>query len=319
MKRNHFKRFACAATAAAICAGAVFAFAGCTTKHPEITVTYTFNGTDYAVAYRLSRNDAPRTVQHFIEVADTGFYDGMCVHDYGDSKIHTGGYTLENGALVEKDYFSAMKAAEEEGTKFSQSVWANGNDVVSSSPVFTTADDTMTPLYTVYGEFSNNGNNLTHARENVHEFGALVMYYNAEKQPENGANPPRVTTLRNDGGKNNGGDKYDKDKSYVYNSATSLFYTFTGQSNATLDSQYCVFGKVTDAGSKKLQELIDAIDKYQDDLSEDAAFTDTTLIGPSEYLQYEPIERIKTSGLNAEYETPVDVPILIKSVKVNKY
>ena len=60
MKKNSFKRFACAATAAALCAGAVFAFTGCTTKHPEITVTYTFNGTDYAVAYKLSRYDAPK-------------------------------------------------------------------------------------------------------------------------------------------------------------------------------------------------------------------------------------------------------------------
>ncbi len=319
MKKNSFKRFACAATAAALCAGAVFAFTGCTTKHPEITVTYTFNGTDYAVAYKLSRYDAPKTVQHFIEVADTGFYDGLCVHDFGEDKIHTGGYTVENGALVEKDYFSAMKTAEGEGKKFTQSVWANGREVVSSSPVYTTADDAMTPLYTVYGEFSQNGNNTTNAKENVHEFGALVMYYNAEKQPENGENPPRVTTERNDGGKNNGGNKYDNDKSYVYNSATSLFYTFTGQSNTALDSKYCVFGKTTEAGSKKLQELIDAIDEYKKDLSEDVSFTETTLIGPSEYLQYEPIERIKTSGLNAEYNTPIDVPILVKSVKVNKY
>ena len=69
MKKNSFKRFACAATAAALCAGAVFAFTGCTTKHPEITVTYTFNATDYAVAYASAhKNFPPVRLQSIISV-----------------------------------------------------------------------------------------------------------------------------------------------------------------------------------------------------------------------------------------------------------
>ena len=93
MKKKILRRVVAVGTTALIAAGAMAMFAGCTTSNnPEVTITYTFNGEDYKVDYILSRVDAPRTVQHFIELADAGFYDGLVVHDYQDSTICSGGY-----------------------------------------------------------------------------------------------------------------------------------------------------------------------------------------------------------------------------------
>ena len=65
-------------------------FAGCTTQHPEVTITYSFNNKDYAVRFVLSRNDAPKTVQHFLELADAGYYDGLCIHNYERDMLYSG-------------------------------------------------------------------------------------------------------------------------------------------------------------------------------------------------------------------------------------
>lgn len=309
MKRNSFKKLASILSAAVICSGCAFAFAGCTTKYPEVTITYNFNGTDYAVSYKLSRYDAPKTVQHFIEVADTGFYDGLCIHDYDNNYLYTGGYTIEDGTIVEKDYFTAMKKAEENGTKLTQTVWAKLSDIDENSPVYdTTAEADMVPLYTVYGEFKENGNITQNGADYVHEFGALAMFYtNKEKDST------RVTTVRNSS------KEYNYDAYYSYNSATSLFYTFTGSSNASRDDNYCVFGKVTDDGSKKLQELVEAINDFKNDLEEETSFTESIHLNASTYLQYDPIENVRKSGLDKDYNTPVNKPITVKSVKVTKY
>lgn len=312
MKR--FGKFASVAAAGVLCAGAVFAFAGCTTKHPKVTITYEFNKVTYAVTYTLSRYDAPKTVQHFIEVADTGFYDGLCVHDYDGTYLYGGGYELKNGELEEKDYFTAMKNAEENGAKLTQSVWANGSAVAQSSPVFMGANVERTPLYTVYGEFSKNGMETTNAREYYHKFGALAMFYTPK-----GADNTSVVTERNDKGKNNGGDPYDS-KQYMYNSATSLFYTYTGtSSSSSRDSEYCVFGMADENGMDRLQELVDAIKAFEDNLDEDEEFAPENKLTSSRYLLYDPIAAVREAGLEETFHTPVDAPIYIKSVKVTKY
>lgn len=316
MKKNFFNRTACILSAAVILSGACFALAGCTTKYPEVTITYSFNGTDYAVSYKLSRYDAPKTVQHFIELADADFYNGLCIHDYESNFLYTGGYELKDSELVEKDYFSFVKGAEAEGKKFTQSVWGKRSDLLADSPVLQgfTGDDNMVPMYTVYGEFRDNGNNTQNAKEFTHSYGALVMYYT-----DKGEDQTRVTTERNDGGKNNNGDKYNRDSLYKKNSATSLFYTYLGSSDLTLDQNYCVFGKVTDAGDTKLRELMKAVSDFIATLDGDDSFTEEMHLTAYEYMQNEPVESVKTAGFTADYDTPVDTPITVKSVKVTKY
>ena len=281
--------------------------AGCTTQHPEVTITYSFNDKNYAVRYKLSRNDAPKTVQHFLELADAGFYDGLCVHDYQAGKaFYSGGYYFdEDGDLAEVNYLEKVKKLEEEKKiTFTQSVW--------------TADGEKTPLYAVYGEFSDNGVYLDnqYSRENRHSKGALVMYYpqtKADKKPD-----ITVIVERADGGKNNEGNSTQKGN-YSTNCATSLFYTYTGSSNSSLDNKYCVFGK---ADEDDLNKLLKAIEDYEtslaDDEDEEKSFTEET---PWPSLnQYDYFQDVRTAGLEPNpYQTPKDKPVIIKSVKVNKY
>lgn len=276
-------------------------FAGCTTKHPEVTITYSFNGKDYAVRYTLSRNDAPKTVQHFLELVDAGFYDGMCIHDYKSDAMYSGGYYLKDGELEEVDYFTKVKELEEEkGITFTQSVW--------------TADGNKTPLYTVYGEFYDNGVEHQYARENRHSRGALAMYY---QQVQDTSKPTiEVTVERADGGASNDGNPL-QEQPYYWNCATSLIYTFSA-TNYTLDNSYCVFGMANEKDYReKLEEgLFAAIAEYEEDLPEEESFTKETT---EKLNQYDPFEEVRNAAITATYDTPVDRPIIIKSIKINKY
>ena len=127
MKKKLLNRAAAIGVSALLAAGTAAMFTGCTTSNdPEVTITYSFNGEDYAVHYVLSRVDAPKTVQHFIELADAGFYDGLVVHDYQNYTMKAGGYRLVDGELVEVNYLEEVKRLEEEkGITFTQSVWAD--------------------------------------------------------------------------------------------------------------------------------------------------------------------------------------------------
>ncbi len=295
-----FRRTVAAASATALCAATLFAFAGCTTKHPEVTITYTFNGTDYEVDYILSRYDAPQTVQHFIELADAGYYDGMCIHDYDTNFLYSGGYTLEDGELVEVDYFSRVKQLEEEkGITFTQSVW--------------TDDEAHTPLYTVRGEFTENSVHPQYSRENNHSTGALVMYYTSK-----GSYEGDVVVRRADEGKDNEG-KAEQEERYKYNSATSLFYTYTSPSaNTDLQKTYCVFGMAKDFTKQLDEGLLQAIRDYISERADDENYA----FAPERTEKintFEPFEEVRKGGLTAVYETPVEQPIIIKSVKVTKY
>ena len=284
-------------------------FAGCTTKHPEVTITYSFDGKNYSVRYVLSRNDAPKTVQHFIELADAGFYDGLCVHNYTGEAMYSGGYKLVNGELEEVDYWNTVKQLEEEkNIKFTQSVW--------------TADGEKTPLYTVYGEFEANAVYTQYSRENRHAKGALVMYY--PQTTAEGKSDIDVLVERADGGKNNEGQTIDS-KKYSTNCATSLFYTFMGYSSSGLDYSYCVFGMANEDDYEKNLEkgLFAAIAEYESTLTEDEDNEDsksfTEKITGVKLNQYDPFDQVRKAAIDTTYQTPKDKPIIIKSIKVNKY
>ena len=298
--KKRFLRIGAGVAAAVISAGALFMFAGCTSDHPEVRITYEFNGKEYKVDYVLSRNDAPQTVTHFLELADVGFYDGMIIHDYQDDALYTGGYTLENGELTEVDYFTRVRELEEsENMKFTQTVYRD--------------EERTDPLYTVYGEFERNGlKNLS--RENNHRKGALVMYYTAK-----GSSDVKVTVKRADGGKGNDGIAWQR-SSYALNSATSLFYTYTGSStNYTRGEEYCVFGKVKDYDAFEdglLQAIADYIDAHTDEANE---FSVTETQEDVKLNAYEPFADIVAANVTADFETPIDMPIIVKSVKVTKY
>ena len=301
MKKNFLRRAVAVGATALIAVSSVAMFAGCTTSNnPEVTITYTFNGKDYAVDYVLSRVDAPKTVQHFIELADAGFYDGLVIHDYQDYTLKTGGYKLENGQLVEVDYLTTVKALEADGTSFTQSVWAD--------------EERTIPLYSVYGEFSANGVEQENGKEYVHSEGALVMYYTPKKGQ--GGTDEQVWVQRADGGVDNDGNEYQR-LGYEYNSITSLFYTFTGESRTESDSVYCVIGKAENYTEQREVGLLAAITEYEDTLEEEDSFT--TELKNQPLNRYDYFRNVQTAGLTADYAAPLLMPITIKSVKVTKY
>ncbi|MDE6411632.1 MAG: peptidylprolyl isomerase [Clostridia bacterium] len=295
--KHKVRRIVSLASVLTLGACALGMFAGCTTQHPEVTITYSFNGKDYSVTYTLSRNDAPKTVQHFIELADAGYYDGMCIHDYTSDALYSGGYRLVDGELEEIDYLTTVKALEEEkNITFTQSVWMEDG----------------TPLYAVYGEFSGNGVENEKGREYRHTSGALVMYYTNK-----GTKEIDVKVERADGGKNNDG-KSEQTVHYSKNSATSLFYTYTGVSNSSNDGKYCVFGMADeDDYQNELEKgLFAAIAEYKETLAEDVEFTRKIT---QTLNKYDPFEDVSKGGAEDEFDTPIEKPIIIKSIKVIKY
>ncbi len=279
------------AGAAAIAAVSMLACVGCDTQYPEVTITYEFDGKTYDVEYKLARRGAPQTVQHFIELADAGYYNDTVIHNYEDGGlfIYGGGYTLdENGDLEEKDYWTEVKKLEsEKGISFTQSVFTeNGHE----------------PLYTVRGEFSANGVQKNEKSYRHNEQGTLVMYY-----MDKGNDNTRVATVRSDNGETQENDVYS------YNSATSMFYTFTGTSRTDLDNKYCAFGRTKDYD--QLKALMDAVnEKVQERDENDPFFVEQEII----LNQNDYFELVRNAKDTAIYNVP-DLPIKIVSVKVVKY
>ena len=100
MKKSLLKKIACCACAATASVVSLATFASSETSYPKAEIKVSFEGETYTLTYELARKLAPSTVRHFIELADNGFYDGLCVHDYSTSKWITGGYKQgEDGAL----------------------------------------------------------------------------------------------------------------------------------------------------------------------------------------------------------------------------
>ncbi len=326
MKKHLLRRVGIVAAAAILSAGTLAMFAGCTTRHPEVTIVYSFDGTDYEVDYILSRNDAPRTVQHFIELADAKFYDGLCIHDYTSSYLYTGGYRLvdEEGngwvadsgksyELEEVDYFTWAENYEaEHGKTFTQTVWKNAGTAANPQK--------GQELYTVYGEMQSKVNHGDGSREYRHSQGALVMYY-TEKDVSMGYN---VVVERMDGGKGNDGEKL-QDEEYLYDSATSLFYTYTSPDTSYTRSDYCVFGKAKNYTDQLENGLLKAIRDYISDHSDDEdpedeggySFTTQQEWRLNRYEKY--FSGITADSNTATYSLPLTEPIIIKSVRVKKY
>ena len=69
-----------------------FAFVGCESKRPEISIRITFNGETYDLEYQLYRNMYPQTVAHYLELIDMDYFDGTVIHDYQSSRMVGGGY-----------------------------------------------------------------------------------------------------------------------------------------------------------------------------------------------------------------------------------
>ena len=289
-----FKKVVCATLTAVSVIGGAMAFTGCTTNHPEVEMQIGFNGKTYTLEYKLYRKKATNTVNHFLALAENGYYDGLCVHNYTDSKWYTGGYSYNDatevdGGLTYKDYFSVVSAY---SNKDFVSVWL---------------DNAKTkPTYTLYGEFSENGMSIDKGDFLSQSLGSLSMYYTDKGE---NASEYEVYAERLDG-------KGVRKIGYEMNSATSMFainFTATG-----VDKSHATFAILAEDSVDELNDLKSAVDAYIkanfDEEEEDGAkFTNDVEL---HYGQGDPF--ISESELTVTYSVP-SMPIIIKSVKVTKY
>ncbi|MBO5525474.1 MAG: peptidylprolyl isomerase [Clostridia bacterium] len=283
-KHSLAKKIMSVAGVAILSSSALF-MTGCETKRPEAEIDISFNGTTYTVSYQLYRNLYPQTVRHFVELAESGYYDGLCVHNYTTATLYTGGYTYNAeqttaGGLTEKNYFSIAPTLN------------------LTSSVFDSASKQTT--YTLYGEFTDNGYKVSNNAQ-TQKFGSLVMYYT----PKDGDNT-RVTVTRSSDGEN------AENKHYKYNSATSLFYIFTGVSGSN-NSSYCTFGQLLNDDAKKaLENLQSAIEDYVDTLGE-TSFTEEVTVRVDSSDPYVAAEKTMMT-----YQVPT-MPIIVEAVRITKY
>ena len=203
------KRIISGVLAAVATLGCAATMTACSTAHPEVEIVLAFQGKEYELNYTLYRKVAPATVEHFLTLADEGYYTGkdFCVHDFADSRMYMGAYKYENATLVYQDYFSVV-----EGYKnFPTTVYRDKEKTL--------------PTYTLYGEFSSNKFTVTNGKKNEN-YGSLTMYY-TEKNSDD-----RVTLDHPEAG--------EAMRDYKYNSATSQFFISLAEAEKS-NSGYCTF------------------------------------------------------------------------------
>lgn len=291
MFKKTMKRITCGALALASVAACGSTLAACETSHPEVEMVIEFEGETYTLDYTLYRKVAPTTVNHFIWLAENGYYDGLCVHDYDadNLKMYTGAYSVateedDEDGLAYKDYYDFVKNSSDYGN-FPHSVWRD--------------EDKTMPLYTLYGEFESN--KVTVENGALKEsFGTLTMYYNSKTTIE------RVYGKRVDGE-----DGEVSKREYKYNSATSMFY-ISMVTTETATSDYCTFAKLDEDSVSVLEDLQAAINAYVGE-EEDDEFTSahTVRVDEDDMIVGETVKEVKFDVPNS--------PIVIKSVKVTKY
>jgi len=304
MKFKRLGRVLCAAVIAGAALTVPF-MSGCNSDHPKAEITVEFNGATYVLKYKMYRNMYPQTVQHFIELADNGFYKDMIVHDYQTSYWYTGAYSyLENDdvsyseasedgnellldymdeACKEKEY---AELANPENGKITPSVYKN---YLSSSGY-------TEPLDTLIGEFSNNQHKIENGALKQ-SYGCLKMYYSAKSGDK--VDNVKVYLKKTGSAAGVQGD-------YEYNSATSIFSIQVGSSTSS-SAAYCVFATLSN--TDVLEDLQDAI--------KDAGMTSASYNKVTTYIDnYD--EYLGSLGNSDEFYVP-EQAIVIRSVKITKY
>lgn len=272
------------------CAGT---FTACETAHPEFTMKISFNGETYEMDYYLYRKVAPATTEHFIWLVDSGYYNGLCVHDYNttSNRMYTGGYVAtdlegDTDGLLPRNYYEFVEKHKDLAS-FPHSVWSDSKQQNS--------------LYTLRGEFKSNSFEVESGALKP-EFGSLTMYYHSNQATDD----VYVEYESRDG---------VATRQYKYNSATSLFYIALS-SSATVNSDFCTFALLQSGSKDDLEDLLEAIDAYIDsnygENSEDS-FTEShsVIVGENDKLldDYETV---------VSYSVPQS-KIVIESIEMTKY
>lgn len=264
--------------------GCVGTFTACETARPKVMMTVSFEGETYELEYELYRKVAPATVKHFLYLADNGYYDGLCVHNYSDSRMYTGAYKYDasvsdvDGGLVYQKYYDIVK--EYGDFPFTVYQTSSKNDA----------------LYTLYGEFADNEFKVENGAKKE-TFGSLSMFYTEKEEdasvyiehPEAGGS---------------------KNRSYKYNSTTSQFFISLTSSEKT-NKGYCTFATLDEDSVDELKDLQSAIEAY---LEEDEDNSKKVAVKVDEDEVY-----LGEDYSNLETYTVLSSPIVIKEVKVKKF
>ncbi len=293
------------------------AVSACTikTKHPRAEITVEFNDVTYKIEYTLYRNMYPNTVQHFIELADSGYYNNMIVHNYTGTEWYTGGYSYEdadehyayttayeNGDMTdylneyskEQGYYDLAANGTLTPTVYKQIAYNDKGDEVIR------AEDA---LPTLIGEFTANDHNITSGALTA-DYGVLKMFYY-----DKGETYQKVAI------KNSFDQILEHD--YKYNAATSIFTIQTSENSGQGANNYAIFARLKDdKQADKLDDLIEAIADYQDGTTT-ANGNFTTSVNTS-------VDKLDSfaedSGRNISYNfNMTSLPIIIRAVKITGY
>ena len=306
---------ACLALAMAGLVGVSVGASACgTSKHPNARITIEFNGEAYVIDYMLYRNMYPQTVQHFIELADAGFYNDTIIHDYKSydwvggaysyDETETVGYSDSYSRSAMKDYLENHSKESEyyslvtegiKNNKFSASVYKasvydkNGNETVDASEA----------LPTLIGEFSSNNHKIEEGKELSATFGTIKMFY-YKKDVDN-----HVVV------RDSFGDIMPRD--YKYNCATSLFSLQMSNSTSYDASSYATFGQLKNNSAKeRLQDLIADISDYNSLLGS------TSKWSTSISMLVDNLDDFAGKDIEASFTT-TSAPLIIRSIKITKY
>ena len=319
---------ACLAAALAALVGVSAGAAACgTSKHPSARITIEFNSETYVIDYMLYRNMYPQTVQHFIELADAGFYNDTLIHDYKSSDWFSGAYSYnapqdvadENGQVSsiatdyiasysrsamrdyleanskEQEYYDLVTAGIKSG-KFSASVFSR--TIYDGDKEIVSVDDAIP---TVIGEFSNNGHKIKDDKGLKSSYGSLKMfYYSKDVQP---------IYVKDSFGDIRNGD-------YGNNCATSLFAMQVTNSSSYDSNKYAIFGQLKNDKSRDvLKDLTDAISDYATSLSSSASWSTSVA------MQVDKLDKFADEGgrdIDVNF-TVVSMPLIVRTVKITKY
>ena len=312
MSFKKLRRIIGAVALSGLCA-VVPAFCGCNTGHPEAKITVSFNNVEYVLEYKLYRTMYPQTVQHFIELADNGFYDNTFVHNYTSSSWYAGGYDYIVNTTEGGEEKNAYTEAYNEGKEGFREYLENASKEREYETLADPAAGKITPsvykdlidgnlsqpLNTLIGEFSNNQHKIENGALKS-SFGCLRMYYSAKSMDS--VKNVRVYLDKQGSPKGVMGD-------YSYNSATSMFSIQQNRTQSN-DSSYCIFGVLQN--EQTLTDLRSAVSSYSSKVSSAKFSQDVNL-----YVD----NRDEFVGANVNevsYRVTCE-PIIIRSVKITKY
>ncbi len=285
------------------------------TKHPGAKITVEFNSTEYQLDYTLYRNMYPQTVQHFIELADAGFYNNMIVHNYSTSSDwFTGAYSYDKDETLK--YADAVS-----NTTYAEYLEKNAKeqeyyDLAKTDDITPTVFDYASVTYdskgkaevdkagrlpTLIGEFASN-NHVIEKNGLTSSFGTLKMFYYSDEDDIN-----KKAAILN---------SFDQVlvHDYKYNRATSVFSMQMGASSSYSEANYCVFAKLkNEAAEEKLRDLMEAVSDYISDNGLSSKFTTTVETVVDTLDSYS-----GTGGIETKF-TMTYTPIIIKSVQITKY